>query len=1750
MVHKKYIKRRGKTFGPYLYENYRENGVTKTRYLGRTSEKKIKKGIRNIKKSVRKNKTLFILVGIVLFFLILTFSGLFFLEKSRFLSMDELEGELSSEIVDVFVNIFPNNPPEILNITDEIYVCENTFLSYIFNVIDADKVVDEFGNLIVNVDISDKDPFYITSSVLDDYTIESEIFSFSALDKTHVEQKRNGNDAWAVYPETITADDWMLSDSVDTDIIVIEVNNPPSFDIGAQTIDLYTKGENTLFYYNLGAFLVAQGEETPLQDLIFNLDFLSAVPPFFGINAEGIINFTGNDSFILPGQNFTTYHLNLSVQDTGLASLRDNVHPNISLCYAYGLTEDSQSWSQDFYLTITKENRAPQIISYYPNLSLSALGTNVLYFNMTAKDPDYTPLDVYWYVDSVEEAHISGFNRTDLSEFEYIFGCNIFGNHVIKVVVTDGLLNDSIQWNLSLTNVACPIVLPEVSGGGGSGGFFCKEKWGCEEWNQCENLLRGIVSNEITKEQELLINERCEIFNYTEDSCGFQTRDCFDANRCRTNKSKPGIIRECYYTEHPDCTDGIKNCHSGVCEVLVDCGGPCVPCKTCSDGIKNQGEEKIDCGGPCKPCIEIPFTSFFFKSVISYSLIALLILILVLIFRQLKKYKVFKEMEIKTPKKTLQTLKNVGDKKHLPKFIFIIFVIILLFLANTFIINFAQTGKFIPGPEDISSLASYGFLNNFIRNLPILFVSGPIINGNTRLIMWDDTDSSDRYSFCDMYCVEKLKSGLWTVYFYANYTDNTIYLPLSTGACNISFQDSSGVYGSPVSMNYNSGSELFEYNRTFDYKGSYDFNITCSEGGILVSGEDDFEITNTEPYIIRTAAGYIDFDADGLKEAWQCFEDTFCYYNFSSNVSEDDTNEVLIYDYNINPNTTLTGFTLNFSTGILGINITHSADTGTGVNAKKIELTVQDSERTVSAILEVDVFDVNDAPVFVNLQDKDLNSRELFQYTILASDEEDDFPFTFLVDFIDCDPATLVARGNCTLFTADDYVVDGLNGFLNLSFTLKDIDVGNYIVNFSVVDNSSLGNKMTSQVVNFTVQFALWNDSSNYNYSLVEDQPHSDFPLDLNTKIVNATPPVIFYNETSFPSFNLTSDGIIDFIPEDVDVGNYYFKIIAEDFLMKPSFKFFNFTIDNINDDPNIVLINAEGVISIDFNYNIDVYENANVQIFLFVEDDDFLIPLGQKSFYDENLDLDLTIVGPNIALFNFVLDSVSGNQARYYASFTPRALDVGDYEVIINITDNSSVSDILSFNLTIFSRSYDTPQILYPDISTEFNFFENISSNLIFRANHTVGDNLTYMFYVDNELKYEIDYYGDARDLNWNFVPNFTEETYGLINNLTLVVLNPFFSDLNTSRTWNLTINHTNAPMEFIRDIGDKKGISLDYSLMVDLKNHFSDVDYFDTYYNQSVRFDIVGTQGVILVSGVSSDWIFALSSSVPITESFNITAYDLNMTNTSFSLTNDTSNNFIVEFVPPTLVPVPTPTPVTSRTRTVPISIKIIMPGKISAYEGEKMDIPLTLINSGSRVFMDLDLNSSAFKDGDLFNEIKTSLDKTFFKSLKPGEEENLTLSVFFDTDKIGDYEILVNVVSKSPSYRDWGKIYVSLQAINESEARELILFTQEFIAQNPQCIEIKEVVNEAQKYFEAGDYARAREKAEQAIDACEEFISQVSRPRLRIKDFKSWYLLLAIILAFVIGLVYYFFKRRGLKSLRKAVPSTALLGQHKKV
>ncbi|MBU1136060.1 MAG: hypothetical protein KJ559_00950, partial [Nanoarchaeota archaeon] len=86
MVHKKYIKRGKKVFGPYYYQNYRVGGITKTRYLGRAPS--------DIKKNLLFNKNIFIVLGIAVLICLFAFSYPLFFRG--------LTGKVSLELSDSY----------------------------------------------------------------------------------------------------------------------------------------------------------------------------------------------------------------------------------------------------------------------------------------------------------------------------------------------------------------------------------------------------------------------------------------------------------------------------------------------------------------------------------------------------------------------------------------------------------------------------------------------------------------------------------------------------------------------------------------------------------------------------------------------------------------------------------------------------------------------------------------------------------------------------------------------------------------------------------------------------------------------------------------------------------------------------------------------------------------------------------------------------------------------------------------------------------------------------------------------------------------------------------------------------------------------------------------------------------------------------------------------------------------------------------------------------------------------------------------------------------------------------------------------------------------------------------------------------------------------------------------------------------------------------------------------------------------
>ena len=500
----------------------------------------------------------------------------------------EQDGDWHNNNVAFYVEV-PNTAPILGSLSDEVLVCENDNLRYDYNATDVDEER-------LTATISNPNPFFTRFTGYDDnQTTFFEVVSIP-LPKSAAGGVGGGSQS---YEKTITVyDSEMLIDSGNLTVTVIEVNDKPVIvnQLGAQTV--WLTGEDSIFSHQYNVTDVEDGL-TVDGDLTFNLSF-DGVDDLFEIDAtngsmyyEPVLSDVGN-----------TYYLTACVEDNPLAAS----HENFSICEALGDTNESWVVCDTFSLTVTDENRAPQIVNWTPDsLTASIGGTSSIGFFAEVYDPDGTVPDIDWYVDGKLIEH----NENVSSDiFSRIFGCGVSSVHEVEILTTDGLLNDSVSWDVTVNYVACPKP-PSGGGGGGSGGgpTVCTEDWMCGDWDVCQNVEKSFGSGILSKEDYIYFKEVCLQNGYDDERyCGFQVTSCVDLNSCGNlvpKKERPGEMQVCYYTENPSCHDKITNCHDGACESLVDCGGPCAPCPTCSDGIRNQGEEGIDCGGPCPFVCEV-----------------------------------------------------------------------------------------------------------------------------------------------------------------------------------------------------------------------------------------------------------------------------------------------------------------------------------------------------------------------------------------------------------------------------------------------------------------------------------------------------------------------------------------------------------------------------------------------------------------------------------------------------------------------------------------------------------------------------------------------------------------------------------------------------------------------------------------------------------------------------------------------------------------------------------------------------------------------------------------------------------------------------------------------------------------------------------------------------------------------------------------------------------------------------------------
>jgi hypothetical protein len=348
---------------------------------------------------------------------------------------------------------------------------------------------------------------------------------------------------------------------------------PDQNDVGNQSVLIWVLDGRGGIDWQVVNFEIIDVNDAPVLDTIGSQTAI--------INETFTYDVNATDVDVKPEWNNLTFYDNatfFSIDDkTGMISFFVDDAMNGTYWINISVT-DGELWDEEIIsFSVVPMNHPPNITSWYPeNDTIEINESESQYFNITKFDLDGTIPSSQWYLNSIE------LNGETLDEYTYYASYTSSGTHNITVIITDGLLTDSHEWTLIVHDVTQPPSGAIPPSGGQAKPPACEENWRCTEWSVCP------------------------IYE-------IQTRTCRDLNDCGTTKNKPEEKRKCIYTPQPSCSDGVINCHDGGCEIWIDCGGPCPPCATCSDRIKNCHkisktstvcEEYVDCGGPCPPCSE------------------------------------------------------------------------------------------------------------------------------------------------------------------------------------------------------------------------------------------------------------------------------------------------------------------------------------------------------------------------------------------------------------------------------------------------------------------------------------------------------------------------------------------------------------------------------------------------------------------------------------------------------------------------------------------------------------------------------------------------------------------------------------------------------------------------------------------------------------------------------------------------------------------------------------------------------------------------------------------------------------------------------------------------------------------------------------------------------------------------------------------------------------------------------------------
>ena len=717
----------------------------------------------------------------------------------------------------------------------------------------------------------------------------------------------------------------------------------------------------------------------------------------------------------------------------------------------------------------------------------------------------------------------------------------------------------------------------------------------------------------------------------------------------------------------------------------------------------------------------------------------------------------------------------------------------------------------------------------------------------------------------------------------------------------------------------------------------------------------------------------------------------------------------------------------------------------------------------------------------------------------------EDTNYFFDINATDLDNESLTYTTDTNLFS-----INSVTGIID--FTPTNAQVGNYTSESTapaiiVKDPSQLGSLF------------IWG----FNITATNDAPTvNPFVLPKGSKFINyyfeitsadeENDPLTYYDNTSlFNIITIGNRGIINFTPTQVQTGIHSINLTVCDQSSLPNTPKCIFPLVRCNSVQSVLNISDNNPPTITKLPNLTaIQDRPYTPYFDYINGSD--IDGDSINFYSDS-----TIFLVNETTGQIYQINLSDNSI---INFTPRNADTGNYSIKFWIQDSKGAINFTTVNFDVIDIN-EAPNItMYLPSNLNLEVYENTTTKFNFTANDPDKTDTTLFnrWILNNTINISLAFI--SREFNFTTNFNQSNRTFNKTEKLILLVfddslplkqgvflgegqLNENFTTWNDSSnyiSWNITIINVNRAPIFYKIMPNQTWGQGSLNSNIDLDDHFLDLDNDPLFFNYSFLtnntainvsidpithvvslFPDVNYIGSELIQFIADDGLnFTLSNIV------NLTVYSANVT-------------ILVPVPQPVPQPVPTSGGSSGGSSTRIASLDLIIQSLIPLNPNTTIKVPIKMKNTGE---VDLDIvKVSTFEET---GQLYLTLSKPLFSSLKVGESVNteLTIEAKYLTEK--NYKVFIYANVSDPKLSESNVLYLTSIPANITKLEVEIQFAIDLFEKNSECLELKELINQAKQKQLQNKEDEAISIIQSAVNSCSTLLkeSKTRIPQVSIK------------------------------------------------